>query len=323
MVFTYGSVCSGIESVSVAWKGFAKPLWFAEIEAFPSAVLQHHYPDVPNLGDFTKIKDKILAREIEAPDVLVGGTPCQAFSFAGKRKSLSDERGKLSLAFIELANAIDYVRKIDGKEPVIILWENVPGVFSTKDNAFGYFTAGLVGESEPLQPPRKKWTSIGYVCGKREIAWKVLDSRYFGVPQRRKRVFLIASSRRGCAPEILFKRYNGEMGNQKNRKVQWGKFRFFCESGFGKYLESHTAPTLRASLAKNVFVYHNNTKILRVLTPREFERLQGFPDDYTLVPYRNKFSLDSHRYKALGNTMTVNVMKYLGKKIYHYIFNKS
>lgn len=86
MRFTYGSVCSGIEAVTCAWHDFATPVWFSEIESFPCAVLAHHYPDVPNLGDMTALPQKIINREISAPDVLVGGTPCQAFSCAGLRK---------------------------------------------------------------------------------------------------------------------------------------------------------------------------------------------------------------------------------------------
>lgn len=138
-MLTYGSVCSGIEAVSVAWKGLMTPLWFSEIEPFPCAVLAHHYPDVPNLGDMTALPQKIINREIPAPDVLVGGTPCQAFSVAGLRNSLDDERGNLTLTLIHILEAIDYVRFIDGKQPCVLLWENVPGVLSTKDNAFGTF----------------------------------------------------------------------------------------------------------------------------------------------------------------------------------------
>ncbi|MFK5239148.1 DNA cytosine methyltransferase [Glaesserella parasuis] len=138
-MFTYGSICSGIEAVSVAWEEIGKPLWFSEIEPFPCAVLAHHYPNVPNLGDMTALPQKILNREIPAPDVLVGGTPCQAFSVAGKRESLEDERGNLTLTLIHILETIDYVRQQDGQQPCVLVWENVPGVLSTKDNAFGHF----------------------------------------------------------------------------------------------------------------------------------------------------------------------------------------
>lgn len=115
MQFTYGSICSGIEAASVAWHDIGTPLWFSEIEPFPCAVLAHHFPNVPNLGDMTALPEKILNGEIPAPDVLVGRTPCQAFSVAGKRESLDDERGNLTLALIHILEAIDYVRQQNGQ----------------------------------------------------------------------------------------------------------------------------------------------------------------------------------------------------------------
>lgn len=206
-MMTFGSVCSGIEAASVAWHGMGwRAAWLAEIEPFPSAVLAHHYPDVPNLGDMTTIADKVLSGDVVAPDVLVGGTPCQAFSIAGLRQSLDDSRGQLSLEFVRLANAIDSKRSIHGKQPAIIVWENVCGVLNTKDNAFGCFLAGLAGESSALQPAGGKWTNAGCVFGpQRTIAYRVLDAQFFGVPQRRRRVFVVASARDAFDPaEILF-----------------------------------------------------------------------------------------------------------------------
>lgn len=193
----YGSVCSGIEAATVAWHELGwTPSWFSEIAAFPSAILAHHYPDVINLGDMTRIPELILEKQIEAPDILCGGTPCQAFSIAGLRQSLKDDRGNLSLVFCEVANAIDNVRESRGESSAIIVWENVPGVFSTSDNAFGCFLAGLVGESEPINPTGKKWANAGIVVGpQRTACWRVLDAQYFGLAQRRKRVFVIASAR--------------------------------------------------------------------------------------------------------------------------------
>lgn len=108
----FGSVCSGIEAASVAWNPLGwKAAWFAEIDPFPSQLLQQRFPGIPNLGDITKLPEMILNEEIEAPDLLCGGTPCQAFSVAGLRKSLGDERGNLSLVFCEIANAIEFVRR--------------------------------------------------------------------------------------------------------------------------------------------------------------------------------------------------------------------
>ena len=203
----FGSVCSGIEAASVAWHPLGwQAAWLAEIEPFPSAVLAHHYPGTPNLGDMTGIAKQVLLGNIEAPDVLTGGTPCQAFSVAGLRQSLADARGNLTLKFVELLDAIDHVRELRGREPAIAIWENVPGVLSTKDNAFGCFLAGLAGEDEPLQPPGGKWANAGAVYGpSRAIAWRTLDAQYFGLAQRRRRVFVVASARKGFDPaQVLF-----------------------------------------------------------------------------------------------------------------------
>lgn len=203
----FGSVCSGIEAASVAWAPLGwKAAWLAEIEKFPAAVLAHHYPEVPNLGDMTALPARIAAGEVEAPDIFCGGTPCQAFSIAGLRKSLDDARGNLSLVFCEIANAIDTARAVCGRPPAVIFYENVPGILSTKDNAFGCFLAGLSGEDDPLVPPGRKWTNAGCVSGpQRTVAWRVLDAQYFGVAQRRRRVFVIASARKGFDPaQVLF-----------------------------------------------------------------------------------------------------------------------
>ncbi|VAF25292.1 Dam family site-specific DNA-(adenine-N6)-methyltransferase [Enterobacter hormaechei] len=203
----YGSVCSGIEAASKAWEPLGwKPAWFSEIEPFPSAVLAHHWPEVTNLGDMTKIADAVRAGDVEAPDVLVGGTPCQAFSIAGLREGLSDDRGQLTLSYVELANAIDAKRRERGEPEAIIVWENVPGVLSSKGNAFGCFLAGLAGESSELQPAGGKWTHAGCVSGpERVIAWRILDAQFFGVAQRRRRVFVVASARKGFDPAaVLF-----------------------------------------------------------------------------------------------------------------------
>ncbi|WP_456027071.1 DNA cytosine methyltransferase [Pseudomonas capeferrum] len=209
MPVTYGSVCSGIEAATQAWHPLGmRAAWFAEIEPFPSAVLAHHYPNVPNHGDMTKLAALVLAGKISSPDVLVGGTPCQAFSVAGMREGLTDPRGALTIKYVELADAVDYVRAGQRKPASVIVWENVPGVLSDKGNAFGCFLGALAGEDCELQPPGKKWQDAGCVYGpKRTIAWRVLDAQYFGLAQRRRRVFVVASARDGFDPsEVLFER---------------------------------------------------------------------------------------------------------------------
>lgn len=203
----YGSICSGIEAATVAWEPLGwKAAWFSEIEAFPSAVLAKRWPEVVNLGDMTKIAAAVRAGEVQAPDVMVGGTPCQAFSIAGLRNGLADARGQLTLSYVELANAIDDKRIERGEEEAIFVWENVPGVLTSHDNAFGCFLAGLAGESCELEPSGGKWTHSGCVYGpQRTIAWIVKDAQYFGVAQRRKRVFVVASARKGFDPgQVLF-----------------------------------------------------------------------------------------------------------------------
>ncbi|HCR0223101.1 TPA: DNA cytosine methyltransferase [Klebsiella aerogenes] len=213
---TYGSVCSGIEAASVAWGCLGwKPAWFSQYDPehdysrgpdFPSAVLANHWPDVPNLGDMTRLAASVRAGITPAPDLIVGGTPCQAFSVAGARAGLSDPRGQLTISYGELADAVDNSRAAEGKAPAIFVWENVPGVLSSNDNAFGAFLGLLAGEDCELQSPGKRWTNAGYVRGpKRAIAWRILDAQYFGVAQRRRRVFVVASARGDIDPtQILF-----------------------------------------------------------------------------------------------------------------------
>jgi DNA (cytosine-5)-methyltransferase 1 len=154
----------------------------------------------------TLLPEKILSGQVEAPDLFCGGTPCQAFSVAGLRNSLDDARGNLSLTFVGIANAIDHVRSLRGDAPAIVFWENVPGVLNTKDNAFGCFLGALAGESDPITAPGERWSNAGCVFGpQRTVAWRVLDAQYFGVAQRRRRVFVVASARDDINPtEILF-----------------------------------------------------------------------------------------------------------------------
>lgn len=209
VMLRYGSVCSGIEAASLAWQPLGlTPAWFSEIDPFANAVLRHHYPLVPNLGDMAQIAPQVRSGAICAPDVLVGGTPCQSFSIAGMRRGLEDPRGTLTLRFVELANAIDEIRTSQEQDPAICVWENVPGVLSDRANAFGHFLGALCGEQRELQPPGRRWTDAGCIYGPtRSVAWRVLDAQYFGVAQRRRRVFVVASARDDVdTSEVLFER---------------------------------------------------------------------------------------------------------------------
>jgi len=173
----YGSVCSGIEAATVAWHPLGwEPAFFSEIDKFPRAVLAHHYPHVPCHGDFTTIKGD----EYGPIDLLVAGTPCQSFSVSGPRGGLADDRGNLALEFLRLAQRT---------RPRWLVWENVPGVLSSFGGRdFGSIVGGMA--------------ELGY-----GFAYRVLDAQYFGVPQRRRRVFLVAHLgdwRRAAA--VLFER---------------------------------------------------------------------------------------------------------------------
>lgn len=147
----YLSLFSGIEAASVAWGPFG---WqcsgVSEIEPFANTVLTNHYPDTHNLGDVVSLRDRLVAGEDVAgllsnpPDVIVGGSPCQAWSIAGSRNGLSDPRGQLTLVYAEIINAI---------QPGIIVWENVPGVLSAKDNGFGHLLGALAGQGDPIHLP--------------------------------------------------------------------------------------------------------------------------------------------------------------------------
>jgi DNA (cytosine-5)-methyltransferase 1 len=188
----YGSVCSGIEAASVAWHDLGwEPQWFSEIEQFPSEVLKHRFPDVPNLGDMTQLTQNPTFNE-QSIDLLVGGTPCQSFSVAGLRKGLADPRGNLMLTFLALA---------DAKKPKWIVWENVPGVLSSNGGKdFGTFL-GALGE-------------LGY-----GFAYRVLDAQYFGVAQRRRRVFVVAYlGDWRVAAAVLFERESLQGNTKPSRK---------------------------------------------------------------------------------------------------------
>lgn len=329
-MFTYGSVCSGIEAASVAWEpiGF-KPSWFSQFDPehnygrgpdFPSLVLAHHWSHVQNLGDMTKIAERVRSGEIDAPDILVGGTPCQAFSLAGLREGLSDERGKLTISYGELADAIDEARTAAGKQPSIIAWENVPGVLSSKDNAFGAFLGLLSGEDAELEPPGKKWTNAGYVFGpKRAIAWRIYDAQNFGLQQQRRRLFLIATARTDINPAVVIPESKSVRREIASVAERFGRLPIPIDGGTlyrfkrtDSYVEDTVSSTLTARDYKDArdLVVTNDGRV-RGLSPEEYEILQGFPVGHTNV----YGATPGKRLKAVGNSMAVPCMAWIGQRI--------
>ena len=351
----YLSVCSGIEAASVAWEPLGwTPQAFAEIEPFPAAVLAHRFPAIPNHGDMTEYKEWNI--EPGTIDILVGGTPCQSFSVAGLRKGLNDPRGNLMLTYGAIA---DHLR------PRWIVWENVPGVLSSNGGRdFGTFL-GMLGE-------------LGY-----GFAYRVLDAQYFGVAQRRRRVFVVGylgDWRR--AASVLFEseslrgnpapsrearegiagtaaqcfeprspdgcaRLVGDIAPTLNRMGGGQREPCVMSTGQGnaEITEGH-APTLKCNHEAPIMAFAQNTRdevremnivgalaaqpgmkqtsyirqesTVRRLTPRECERLQGFPDDWTRIPWRGSPAEncpDGPRYKACGNSMAVPVMRWIGERI--------
>jgi DNA (cytosine-5)-methyltransferase 1 len=392
----YVSVCSGIEAATVAWHHLGwEPAWFSEIEPFPCSALKHHYPNVPNLGDMTKWSEW----PDDTIDVLVGGTPCQSFSVAGKRAGMDDPRGQLALAFSAIARRY---------KPRWIVWENVPGVLSSGGGRdFGAFIGALA--------------ELGYGC-----AYRVLDAQHFGVAQRRRRVFVVGHlGDWRCAAAVLFERESlcrdiakgGKAREEVAERSVVGAVTSSLSNGLGhnkdemvfatKPIATLTArfakglgydgqdinaglphlllsPTVTSKWAKgsggpsgdecqNLVAFpanlsatqHAKTEGLapsmgaknptaiairtantganghgvadekshtldgangqavcsgssmqvRRLTPIECERLQGFPDNYTNVPHRGKPAADGPRYKSLGNSMAVPVMRWIGERI--------
>lgn len=366
----YISLFSGIETASVAWEGLGwEPVCFAELDEFPSAVLAHRYPEVPNVGDVTKVDWKRYKGKC---DVVVGGSPCQSFSVAGKREGLQGESGLM----------YEYIRAIRDIRPAWFLWENVPGALSSEG---GEAFRQLLSEMDEL----------GY-----GMAWRVLDAQFFGVAQRRRRVFLVGHLG-ACHPaEVLFEpeSLRGDYPSSREkrealaaaarRSPESAGFKFHQGAGAGSIgFEVEQSPTCTADWhnpgvltvdagclnpedpqSKRIFtpdscgptlssgtgegmniqpsvlcMADDNAKAaidkdmcgslkvggmppaiavggmtVRRLTPRECERLQGFPDDWTKIPYRGRPAdecPDGPRYKAIGNSMAVPVMRWIGERM--------
>lgn len=325
----YVSTFSGIEAATVAWAPLGwVPVCFSEIDPFPSAVLAERFPSVPNLGDITRIDWSDLSGFV---DVVVGGSPCQSFSVAGRREGLEGESGLMW----------EYVRAVQEIRPEWLVWENVPGALSSSNGEdFGCLLRSL--------------DALGY-----GLAWRVLDAQFFGVAQRRERLFLVGRIGDPSGPcEVLFESESLSWGAQSSREkreaLAAGAGRDPASAGFsyktragagtigyaeecGPTIASARADaavlcmgdaTSKASIDEDMcgtLKAHNSKELpivacgeVRRLTPRECERLMGFPDDWTKVPYRGKTAdqcSDTPRYKAIGNSMAVPVMAWIGKRI--------
>jgi DNA (cytosine-5)-methyltransferase 1 len=416
-----GTLFSGIGAPEVAcpeidWR------WCAEIDAFASAVHRARFPDVPNLGDVTEIDPDA----VEPVDLVVAGPPCQDHSVAGKRAGLAGSRGNLSLEYVDILDAID---------PLWSLTENVPGWLSLADNAFGAFLGRLVGATAPLVPSRgQRWTDAGVVDGpRRTAAWRILDAQYFGVPQRRRRVFVLAirgagnwaaaealfPQRQGLRGDIAPRRQAGEgvarplascvdgssgyrndadtienliadvapsltvgahdctghqyrqrgnedaliVGSFNNTGQGWWndadiatglrdasagsgpkeatlivhvadpisahEARTYTHEGRNNFRLRNVVPAIafqsnysnqaikgdRPTLTANRATAVASAMAVRRLTPVECEKLQGFPPGWTAVQYRGKPAADGNRYRALGNSMAVPVIRWILDRI--------
>ncbi|EIS7526166.1 DNA cytosine methyltransferase, partial [Escherichia coli] len=303
---------------------------------------------------------------------------CQAFSIAGLRGGLDDERGALTLKYVELANAIDDKRAESFLKPAVIVWENVPGVLSSADNAFGCFLAGLAGEDVPFEPGDRpesgksnafwrwdgktgchvpKWPQCGCIYGpQRKVAWRILDAQYFGVAQRRRRVFVVASARTDLDPATVLFEFEGVRRNIAPSRGEGKETTRYtsniairtCDDtniiamahgqGGAEIKTDNSAPTLTCNHEAPIVLLGDGR--MRRLTPVECERLQGFPDWHTLIPTEKRkkvnsdelaylhnhypdlseeeaamLAADGPRYKAIGNSMAIPVMRWIGDRI--------
>lgn len=328
----YVSLFSGIEAASVAWGPLGwEPVAFSEIEPFCCRVLEERFPEVPNLGDVSKID---WSGHEGSVDVVVGGSPCQSFSISGNRDGLSGESGLMW----------EYVRAVREIRPEWLLWENVPGALSSSHgNDFRCLLESL--------------DALGY-----GLAWRVLDAQFFGVAQRRERVFLVGRLGDVEGPcQVLFEsegmRWDTPSSRAKREALTDGAtggartMLVRCEragGGKGALIQDDVSATLATSNTQTLFQPvcmmgdHGKSAVdvdlagtltahdakgapsvaigytVRRLTPRECERLQGFPDDWTKVPYRGKPAEecpDTSRYRAIGNSMAVPVMRWIGERI--------
>lgn len=318
----YLSLFSGIEAATQAWQPLGwECVAVSEIEPFPCAVLEHHYPHVPNLGDVTKITEQQI-KDLGQIDLIVFGSPCQNLSVAGNRKGFEGEQSSLFYAAMEI---IKHAKR--HCKTRFALWENVPGAFSSNKGAdFTEVVKHMAGLDE-LDTPTNGWGKEGAAVGSNGLLeWSVLDAQWFGLAQRRKRVFAIVDfgdwssrppillERESCRGEVAPSRGEGK-GYATDVKASPAYGVNLKPFEIGESFE--LVGTLTACCYKDPKGVVKNKKVRR-LTPIEYERLQGFSTNFTKIPYRNKPADDCPngvRYKALGNSMAVNVMAWIGQRV--------
>ena len=319
-ISTVGSVCSGIEAASVAWSVLNfKFSWFSEISKFPSDVLADKYPAVNNLGDMNLIPDLLKKGKIDAPDLICGGTPCQAFSFAGWQNGLKDDRGNLTLRFVDIVKENDIQRKAKSKAPTIVFWENVEGVLKDKTNAFGCLVSSLAGLDSPIE--KKIWPNAGVIRGpERNVAWRLLDAKYFGIPQQRKRLYLLAGGKEFFPENVLFEKHTHDLAQYPDSNLQFEKdghsyevFRSYTDCLYAAYGTKWNGNA--AAYNGSLFVVQDGR--IRRLSPLECERLMGFPDNYTDILNARK----TMRYQATGNSWVVPVVRWIGRRICEHLLD--
>ena len=318
---TLGSLFDGIGGWLLAARHAGiTPVWASEIEPFPCSVTARHFPEVKQLGDITKLD----GAAIPPVDIICAGSPCQDLSIAGKREGLDGARSGLFRRAVDIVRAMR--RATGGRHPRFFVWENVLGAFSSNKGMDFRAVLEEIGQTEIPMPENGKWANAGMAelpnC---EIAWRVLDAQYWGVPQRRKRIFLVAdfAADGRCVGEILFER-EGVSGNPAESKgTRKGAARGTADcTRIAVYDMTHAdevmrpvkdgiVPTLNARMGtggNQVPVVLTEGKVRR-LALTECERLQGLPDGYT------EGGSDTARYKALGNGMAQPCADYVIRRI--------
>lgn len=301
----YISLCSGIEAASVAWGSLGwTPVCFSEIEEFPSEVLRHRFPCVPNVGDVTTYD---WGEYHGAADVVAFGSPCTSFSIAGLRKGLDDPRGMVMLKCLEAAKAI---------EPRWVLIENVPALLSSHGGK----------DFQTLLETMARFWSGG------SIAWRVLRSEFYGLAQKRQRLFVVISTGTpdGAAKVLLDE--EGDRRPSQTSEERWQELanragisthdEGWCLASAQAHAELVTgglSPTLTTLHEAPIWIHPDGEGwTIRRLTPDEYEVLMGLERGWTRIPWNGRppeRCPDNKRYRAVGNSFPVPILRWIGERI--------